>query len=401
MPGVERAPSAHRRLSACLALMFHAIEIKRPQCDADAGTVVQNAAKHHEFSRDRPHRRSLQQFIHAGDWRRVNDDFAKVRNCLDQQDPDVVVTEPSSDRSKVADVIPRLAVVPCQGSLPALLHMQIAVVQHGGVDLLALTAEMRERLVTIANGQDRYVCVPLQGVGNTANEATLGTLVPRERRLLIVSNGFYGERLKQIAEAIGLPFEALDLPWTEPAGDARLDRALAADGTISHVAVCHVDTGTGLLNRLEPLAEVAKRRGVALIVDAIASFGGLPIDAEALDLEALVASPNKWLEGVPGIGLVLIKRAALEKAAGRAHSFCLDLHRQWRSFEHDGRWRFTPPTQATAALVAALRQHAEEGQAKRLERVRRNWRCLVDGLRELGSRLSARRGRVARDRDVS
>ena len=98
----------------------------------------------------------------------------------------------------------------------------------------------------------------------------------------------------------------------------------------------------------------------------------------------MVASPNKWLEGVPGIGLVVAKRAALEAAAGRAHSFCLDLHRQWRSFEHDGRWRFTPPTQATAALVAALRQHEEEGQAKRLERVRRNWRCLVDGLRALG-----------------
>jgi 2-aminoethylphosphonate-pyruvate transaminase len=251
-------------------------------------------------------------------------------------------------------------------------------------DLLALTAEMHERLLAIVNGGDRYVCVPLQGVGNTANEATLGTLVPRDRKLLIVSNGFYGERLKQIAGAIGLPFEALDLPWTEPARAEQLDAALAAGGTISHVVVCHVDTGTGLLNRLEPLAEVARRRGVALIVDAIASFGGLPIDAQALDLEAVVASPNKWLEGVPGIGLVLVKRAALERAAGRAHSFCLDLHRQWRSFEHDGRWRFTPPTQATAALVAALRQHGEEGQAVRLKRVRRNWLCLVEGLRALG-----------------
>jgi 2-aminoethylphosphonate-pyruvate transaminase len=251
-------------------------------------------------------------------------------------------------------------------------------------DLLALTAELRARLVAIVNGQDQYVCVPLQGVGNTANEATIGTLVPRDRRLLIVSNGFYGERLKQIAGAIGVPFETLDLPWTEPASAEQLDAALAADAAISHVVVCHVDTGTGLLNPLEPLAEVARRRGVALIVDAIAAFGGLPIDAQALDLEAVVASPNKWLEGVPGIGLVIVKRAALEQAEGRAHSFCLDLHRQWRSFEHDGRWRFTPPTQATAALVAALREHAEEGQAVRLERVRRNWRRLVDGLRGLG-----------------
>ena len=251
-------------------------------------------------------------------------------------------------------------------------------------DLLALTAEMRERLVAIVNGRDRYVCVPLQGVGNTANEATLGTLVPRERRLLIVNNGFYGVRLTQIAGGIGVPFVTLDLPWTAPVTAAQVDAALTADPAISHVVVCHVDTGTGLLNPIEPLSEVTRERGVALIVDAIASFGGLPIDAEALDLEAIVVSPNKWLEGVPGIGLVVAKRAALEAAAGRSHSFCLDLHRQWRGLESDGRWRFTPPAQALAALVAALRQHAEEGQAARLERVRRNWRCLVGGLRALG-----------------
>jgi 2-aminoethylphosphonate-pyruvate transaminase len=251
-------------------------------------------------------------------------------------------------------------------------------------DLLALTAEMRARLVAIVNGGDRYACVPLQGVGNTANEATLGTLVPRDRRLLIVNNGFYGERLTQIAGAIGVPFRALDLPWSEPISASRLEEALAADPLVSHVAVCHVDTGTGLLNPIEPLAEITRRRGVALIVDAIASFGGLPIDAPALDLEAIVASPNKWLEGVPGIGIVIAKRAALEAAAGRSHSFCLDLHRQWRGLESDGRWRFTPPAQALAALVAALREHEREGQAARLERVRRNWRCLVDGLRAQG-----------------
>jgi 2-aminoethylphosphonate-pyruvate transaminase len=176
----------------------------------------------------------------------------------------------------------------------------------------------------------------------------------------------------------------LELPWTEPVTAERLDAALAAEPEISHVVVCHVDTGTGLLNPIEALAEVAKRRSVALIVEAIASCGGLPIDADALDLEAVVASPNKWLEGLTGIGIVVAKRAVLEAAAGRAHSFCLDLNRQWRGLESDGRWRFTPPAQALAALVAALRQHAEEGQAARFERVRRNWRCLVDGLRGLG-----------------
>ena len=251
-------------------------------------------------------------------------------------------------------------------------------------DLLALTAEFRNTLVELANGQGAYVTVPIQGTGNTANEATLGTLVPRDRKLLIVNNGFYGERLKQIAGAIGVPSTALDLPITEPVGAGQLDAALAADARISHVVLCHVDTGTGLLNPVEPIAALCRQRGIGLIIDAIASFGGLPLDASALAPEAIVLSPNKWLEGMPGIGLVLVRRTALEAAAGRCHSFCLDLHRQWRSFEDAGVWRFTPPGQAVAALVAALRQYALEGRAARLERVRRNWRCLVDGLRALG-----------------
>ncbi len=251
-------------------------------------------------------------------------------------------------------------------------------------DLLALTAEFRQTLVELVNGGDAYVTVPIQGTGNTANEATLGTLVPRDRKLLIVNNGFYGERLKQIAGAIGVPNTALDLPITEPVGAGQLEAALAADPAISHLVVCHIDTGTGLLNRVEPIAALCRQRGVGLIIDAIASFGGLPLDASVLAPEAIVLSPNKWLEGLPGIGLVLVRRRALEAAAGRCHSFCLDLHRQWRSFEDGGVWRFTPPGQAIAALVAALRQYASEGRAARLERVRRNWRCLVDGLRAQG-----------------
>jgi 2-aminoethylphosphonate-pyruvate transaminase len=251
-------------------------------------------------------------------------------------------------------------------------------------DLLAMTAELRATMLRLANGEGFYDCVPLQGTGNAANEATLGTLVPRDRRLLIVDNGFYGARLKEIAGAIGFPFTSLDLPWSEPVSPQKLEAALDADPAIGHVMVCHVDTGTGLLNPLPPLAEVARRCGVRLIVDAIASFGGLPLDARALDLEAVVVSANKWLEGVPGLALVVARRTALEAAAGRAHSFCLDLHRQWRSYESSGRWRFTPPAQSLAALIEALRQHADEGQAARLERVGRNWRCLVDGLRAIG-----------------
>jgi 2-aminoethylphosphonate-pyruvate transaminase len=251
-------------------------------------------------------------------------------------------------------------------------------------ELLALTAGLRRRLVEIANGGQDYTCVMLQGAGNTANEAVLGTLVPRDRKVLVVNNGYYGARLLEIARAIGVPCAALELPITEPVRPEQLDAALTGDAAISHVAVCHVDTGTGLLNPIEPLAEVARRRGIGLLVDAIASFGGLPLDARALGAEAIVLSPNKWLEGMPGMALVLARCSALEGAAGRCHSFCLDLHRQWQSHEEHGGWRFTPPAQAIAALTEALRQHAEEGSRTRLARVGANWRTLVGGMRALG-----------------
>ena len=155
----------------------------------------------------------------------------------------------------------------------------------------------------LVNGGEDYVCVTMQGTGNTANEAALGTLVPRDRQLLVVNNGFYGARLSEIA---GGDRRALRRARAadHPAGAARRGRggARGRSGSISHVAVCHVDTGTGLLNPIEPLAEIAGRRRVGLIVDAIASFGGLPLDAAALGAEAIVLSPNKWLEGLPGIG---------------------------------------------------------------------------------------------------
>ncbi len=251
-------------------------------------------------------------------------------------------------------------------------------------ELFGLTASLRKRLVEIANGGDDFSCVMLQGAGNTANEAVLGTLVPRDRKVLVVNNGHYGARLVEIARAIGVPCTGLELPITEPVRPEQVEAALAADPAISHLAVCHVDTGTGLLNPIEAVAEVARARRVGLIVDAIASFGGLALDARALGAEAVVLSPNKWLEGLPGMALVLARRTALEAAKGRCHSFCLDLHRQWRAHEDFGGWRFTPPAQAIAALDAALRQYAEEGREARYARVCANWRTVVEGMRALG-----------------
>lgn len=249
-----------------------------------------------------------------------------------------------------------------------------------------LTGMIRDYLLELCNGRASHVCVPVQGSGTYAIEAALHTLVPRDGKLLVVQNGFYGLRLREIAEGMHMPMAVLELPMLPLPTAADIDAALNADPAITHIILCHVDTGTGVRNPIEEVAEVAARRGVKLLVDAVASFGAFPIDVAALGLEALITSPNKCLESVPGIGIVIASRAGLEAAAGRSPSVVLDLHAQWKFFEEKAnQWRWTPPTHVMGALGKAIERHrAEGGAAPRLARYRRNWRRLVDGMRQRG-----------------
>lgn len=245
---------------------------------------------------------------------------------------------------------------------------------------------IRDYVVELANGGDEYVCVPLQGSATFGIEAAFHTLADRATtKVLVVENGFYGLRLREVLEAIRFPVVRLELPVLPPVSGADIERALDADPSITHVALCHCDTGTGILNPLEPVAEVCRRRGVKLMVDAIASFGGFMIDARALGVEAVMISPNKCLEGVPGIALVLCRRDSLEAGKGRSPSYVLDLHAHWAFMEEKGWFRTTPPTHVLLALGNAVERHRKEGGiAPRQQRYRNNWRRLVDGLRQRG-----------------
>ena len=251
----------------------------------------------------------------------------------------------------------------------------------------ALTAEIRRYLLALCNGEETHVCVPLQGSATYAMEAALQTLVPRDGKVLVVQNGFYGLRLRELAEGIRLATAVLELPMLPLPTRADVARALAADPAVSHVLLCHAETGTGVLNPIEEVAAAVREHGRELLIDAVASFGGFPLDVAALDAQAVFVSPNKCLESVPGVALVIARRTALEAAAGRSPSVVLDLHAQWRFFEETGCWRWTPPTHVVGALAKACERHRSEGGvAVRQERYRRNWRRLVGGLRARGFR---------------
>jgi len=253
---------------------------------------------------------------------------------------------------------------------------------------IALTAEMRRRLLSVANGAGSHVAVPLQGSGTFIVEATIGTLVGRADKLLVLVNGAYGERIAAIARRLRLPHEILTWEEWQPVDAARVEQTLASQPAITHVAMIHCETTTGLLNPLEEVAAVVARHGKKLLLDAMSSFGALPIDLARTPVTAVMASSNKCLEGTPGLGYALIEQSVLAAAKGNSPSLSLDLHDQWRGLEGNGQWRFTPPVQVVAALVEALRLlEAEGGPEARLARYRRNCRILVEGMGRLGFRL--------------
>ena len=250
-----------------------------------------------------------------------------------------------------------------------------------------LTASLCEQLLAIINGGHTHHCVPLQGSGTFAVEAAIGTLVPRDGNVLVLINGAYGKRLAKICEVIGRRFSTFETAEDQPTTAADVERLLKADPSISHVALVHCETSTGILNPLSDIAAVIARHGKRLIIDAMSSFGALPIDAQIIAFDALIAASGKCLEGVPGMGFVFARKASLANAAGNAHSLAMDLQDQHAYMAKTGQWRFTPPTHVVAALHEALLQYNEEGGLPaRHQRYTNNCQTLLDGMARLGLR---------------
>src|SRR5215813_3988727 len=250
---------------------------------------------------------------------------------------------------------------------------------------IAINRRVRERLVTLAGGEGTHVCVPVQGSGTFAVEAMLGSFVPKTGKVLILINGAYGKRAAKICDYAGRAH--VDLEWAEdqPVDPAGTEAALKADPAISHVFVVHCETTSGVLNPIADVARVVARAGRRLLIDSMSAFGALPLDVREIAVDAVAASSNKCIEGVPGVGFVIASKAALAACKGNAHSLSLDLHDQWTAMEKNAQWRFTPPIQVIVAFEQALREHeAEGGVAGRGARYRNNCRLLVEGMRALG-----------------
>jgi 2-aminoethylphosphonate-pyruvate transaminase len=253
-------------------------------------------------------------------------------------------------------------------------------------EFLEVVRDIRRRLVAIAtvSGAD-YVAIPIQGSGTFALESVIGSAIPPSGKILIAANGAYGQRLAQIASVLKIANTVLGWPENRPLDPAAIESALLADRSLTHAAAVHCETSTGMINPIREIGKVVRGQERSYILDAMSSFGGIPIDMVECGIDYLVSSANKCLEGVPGFAFVIARRETLLASQGWARSLSLDLWAQWAGLESNGQFRFTPPTHALLAFHQALKEfEAEGGVEARAARYSSNSEILVQGMRELG-----------------
>ena len=221
-------------------------------------------------------------------------------------------------------------------------------------DFIELVRGIRRRLLTLGgvSQETGYEAVLVQGSGTFGIESVISSVVPPDGKILILANGAYGERMVKMAARYKIAHEVMRWPENKPVSVAQVREKLSGDAKISHVAVVHCETTTGILNPITELGAAARETERTFIVDAMSSFGAIPLDLEAAKIDYLISSANKCIQGVPGFSFVLARREKLEASKGLARTLSLDLWEQWKGLENDGQFRFTPPTHTLLAFGA-------------------------------------------------
>lgn len=258
-------------------------------------------------------------------------------------------------------------------------------------DYNSLIQKLRRDLVTIAvskeSSRDLYTSVLMQGSGTFAVESVIGSVLPRDGNLLVLSNGAYGKRMLEIAKILNIDTTEIAAKETEQIDIEKVEDILKADkNIITHVAIVHCETTTGILNDIASVGKIAKKYGKLFIVDAMSSFGGIPFCVDEVGIDFMISSANKCIQGVPGFGLIIAKKSSLEKCKGFARSLSLDMYSQWKTMEdYGGKWRFTSPTHVVRAFIEAMKELNDEGGVPaRFERFKANHDKLVSGMGSLG-----------------
>jgi 2-aminoethylphosphonate-pyruvate transaminase len=278
------------------------------------------------------------------------------------------------------------------GPLTTSLSVKQAMLHDAGswhFEFNAKVKAIREKLLSIAglSREADWETILLQGSGTFGVEAVFATCVPSNGKVVVLTNGAYGERMVLMLQHAKIDHVVLRTSEETPNDSAPLEQLLREDKSITHVAIVHCETTTGILNPIEEVGEVTKRHGRFYVVDAMSSFGAIPIDFNTTGIDYLISSANKCLEGVPGFSFVIARRSALTACEGSPRSLSLNLLEQLRGFDKNGQFRYTPPTHSVLAFEQALKELDQEGGVPaRGARYRTNHDVLVSGMQQMGFR---------------
>ena len=247
-----------------------------------------------------------------------------------------------------------------------------------------LNSSIRESLVKLIDGEDNYQCVPMQGSGTFAVESMVSSLTSKDSKILILINGAYGQRMKKMCTYLNRDFIEYEVAEHEVHELIKIEE-LIDNNNLTHVFTVYCETTSGILNPIEDIAKLVESKKLSLFIDAMSAFGALPLSAKNVSFDAVAASSNKCLEGVPGVGFILVKNNVIQNAKGNSHSLSLDLYDQWQAMEKNKQWRFTPPTHVLAAFNQAIKEHEKEGGVQgRYNRYKNNCDIICNGMKELG-----------------
>ena len=243
---------------------------------------------------------------------------------------------------------------------------------------------IKEDLVKVVHGGDDYIAAIFTASGTGGLEAAITSAVPKGKKILVVDNGAYGARMANIASTFGIDVVLYKLAYGDYPDVNHIEKLLKENKDVSHLAIVHHETTTGMLNPVQEICDVSRKYGVEVIVDCMSSYAGIPIDIKKWGAGYLISSSNKCIQGMPGMVFVIFKKHVLEQIKNHKRSFYFDLYSQYVGFEKTGQMQFTPPVQVAYALRQAIDEYFDEGESNRWNRYEENWKTLCAGLKKLG-----------------
>lgn len=251
-------------------------------------------------------------------------------------------------------------------------------------DFGRLLDTIKEDLVKVVHGGDDYIAALFTASGTGGLEAAITSAVPKGKKLLVVDNGAYGARIANIATTFGIDVVLYKLAYGDYPDVGHVQKLLNENKDVSHLAIVHHETTTGMLNPVQEICDVAKKNNVEVIIDCMSSYAGIPIDITKWDAGYLISSSNKCIQGMPGMVFVIFRKSLLPELKNQKRSFYFDLYSQYVGFEKTGQMQFTPPVQVAYALRQAIDEYFAEGELNRWKRYQENWETLAAGLKKLG-----------------